>query len=134
MTQPSHNLQTLAENIKNWGKALGFSAVGITDTDLANAERHYQAWIEEGFHGDMDYMAKHGNKRIQPAELVAGTMRVISVRMDYQPPNAKDAEEVLAHSEKAFISRYALGRDYHKVLRQRMQKLCEQIEKEVGQL
>jgi len=133
MTQPSHNLQTLAENIKNWGKALGFSAVGITDTDLANAERHYQAWIEEGFHGDMDYMAKHGNKRTQPAELVAGTMRVISVRMDYQPPNAKDAEEVLAHSEKAFISRYALGRDYHKVLRQRMQKLCEQIEKEVGQ-
>ena len=132
MTQPSHNLQTLADSIKNWGKALGFSAVGITDTDLANAERHYQAWIEKGFHGDMDYMAKHGNKRTQPAELVAGTMRVISVRMDYQPPNAKDAEEILAQSEKAFISRYALGRDYHKVLRQRMQKLCEQIENEIG--
>lgn len=132
MTQPSHNLQMLADSIKSWGKALGFSAVGITDTDLANAERHYQAWIEKGFHGDMDYMAKHGNKRTQPAELVAGTMRVISVRMDYQPPNAKDAEEVLEQSEKAFISRYALGRDYHKVLRQRMQKLCEQIEKEVG--
>ena len=133
MTQPSHNLQALAESIKNWGKALGFSAVGITDTDLANAERHYQAWIEKGFHGDMDYMAKHGNKRTQPAELVAGTLRVISVRMDYQPPNAKDAEEVLAQSEKAFISRYALGRDYHKVLRQRMQKLCTQIEQETGQ-
>lgn len=133
MTQPSDNLQTLADSIKNWGKALGFSAVGITDTDLANAERHYQAWIEKGFHGDMDYMAKHGNKRTQPAELVAGTMRVISVRMDYQPPNAKDTEEVLAQSEKAFISRYALGRDYHKVLRQRMQKLCEQIESEIGQ-
>ncbi len=132
MTQPSHNLQALADSIKNWGKALGFSAVGITDTDLANAERHYQAWIEKGFHGDMDYMAKHGNKRTQPAELVAGTMRVISVRMDYQPPNAKDAEEILAQSEKAFISRYALGRDYHKVLRQRMQKLCEQIENEIG--
>ena len=133
MTQPSHNLQALAESIKNWGKALGFSAVGITDTDLANAERHYRAWIEKGFHGDMDYMAKHGNKRTQPAELVAGTLRVISVRMDYQPPNAKDAEKVLAQSEKAFISRYALGRDYHKVLRQRMQKLCEQIENEIGQ-
>ena len=133
MTQPSHNLQALAESIKNWGKALGFSAVGITDTDLANAERHYQAWIEKGFHGDMDYMAKHGNKRTQPAELVAGTLRVISVRMDYQPPNAKDAEKVLAQSEKAFISRYALGRDYHKVLRQRMQKLCTQIEQETGQ-
>lgn len=132
MTHPSHNLQALAESIKSWGKALGFSAVGITDTDLANAERHYQAWIEKGFHGEMDYMAKHGNKRTQPAELVAGTMRVISVRMDYQPPSAKDAEEVLSQSEKAFISRYALGRDYHKVLRQRMQKLCEQIEKEIG--
>ena len=95
MTQPSENLQTLADSIKNWGKALGFSAVGIADTDLANAERHYQAWIEKGFHGDMDYMAKHRNKRTQPAELVAGTLRIISVRMDYQPPNAKDAEEVL---------------------------------------
>lgn len=132
MNQSPQNLQTLADSIKSWGKALGFSEVGIADTDLAKAERHYQAWIEKGFHGDMDYMAKHGNKRTQPAELVAGTLRVISVRMDYQPPNAQDAEEVLAQSEKAFISRYALGRDYHKVLRQRMQKLCEQIEKEIG--
>ena len=132
MNQSLQNLQTLANSIKSWGKALGFSEVGIADTDLAKAERHYQAWIEKGFHGDMDYMAKHGNKRTQPAELVAGTLRVISVRMDYQPPNAQDAEEVLAQSEKAFISRYALGRDYHKVLRQRMQKLCEQIEKEIG--
>ena len=132
MNQSPQNLQTLADSIKSWGKALGFSEVGIADTDLAKAERHYQAWIEKGFHGDMDYMAKHGNKRTQPTELVAGTLRVISVRMDYQPPNAQDAEEVLAQSEKAFISRYALGRDYHKVLRQRMQKLCEQIEKEIG--
>ena len=132
MNQSPQNLQTLADSIKSWGKALGFSEVGIADTDLTKAERHYQAWIEKGFHGDMDYMAKHGNKRTQPTELVAGTLRVISVRMDYQPPNAQDAEEVLAQSEKAFISRYALGRDYHKVLRQRMQKLCEQIEKEIG--
>ena len=132
MNQSLQNLQTLANSIKSWGKALGFSEVGIADTDLTKAERHYQAWIEKGFHGDMDYMAKHGNKRTQPTELVAGTLRVISVRMDYQPPNAQDAEEVLAQSEKAFISRYALGRDYHKVLRQRMQKLCEQIEKEIG--
>jgi epoxyqueuosine reductase len=133
MNQSSHNLQALADSIKSWGKALGFSAVGVADTDLASAERHYQAWIEKGFHGDMDYMAKHGNKRTRPAELVAGTMRVISLRMDYQPPNAKDAEEVLADSEKAFISRYALGRDYHKVLRQRMQKLCDKIQQEVGE-
>jgi epoxyqueuosine reductase len=132
MNQSPQNLQTLANSIKSWGKALGFSEVGIADTDLASAERYYQAWIEKGFHGDMDYMAKHGNKRTQPAELVAGTLRVISVRMDYQPPNAQDAEQVLAQSEKAFISRYALGRDYHKVLRQKMQKLCEKIEKEIG--
>ena len=132
MNQSLENLQTLAKSIKSWGKALGFSEVGITDTDLASAERHYQAWIEKGFHGDMDYMAKHGNKRTQPAELVEGTVRVISVRMDYQPPAAKDAEIVLAESEKAFISRYALGRDYHKVLRQRLQKLCEKIQQEVA--
>lgn len=132
MNQSPENLQTLANSIKSWGKALGFSEVGITDTDLASAERHYQAWIEKGFHGDMDYMAKHGNKRTQPAELVEGTVRVISVRMDYQPPAAKDAEIVLTESNKAFISRYALGRDYHKVLRQRLQKLCEKIQQEVA--
>ena len=132
MNQSPKNLQTLANSIKSWGKALGFSEVGITDTDLASAERHYQAWIEKGFHGDMDYMAKHGNKRTQPAELVEGTARVISVRMDYQPPAAKDAEIVLTESNKAFISRYALGRDYHKVLRQRLQKLCEKIQQEVA--
>ena len=132
MNQSPENLQALANSIKSWGKALGFSEVGITDTDLASAERHYQAWIEKGFHGDMDYMAKHGNKRTQPAELVEGTARVISVRMDYQPPAAKDAEIVLTESNKAFISRYALGRDYHKVLRQRLQKLCEKIQQEVA--
>jgi epoxyqueuosine reductase len=80
----------------------------------------------------MDYMAKHGDKRSQPGELVPGTLRVISVRMDYSPPNAKDSEKVLADSDAAFISRYALGRDYHKVLRQRLQKLCDLIQAEIG--
>lgn len=127
----TNNLKALSDAIKSWGKAFGFNHVGITDTDLASAEPHYQAWIEKGFHGAMDYMAKHGNKRTQPAELVAGTMRVISVRMDYQPPQAKDAEAVLQESEKAFISRYALGRDYHKVLRGRLQKLCDKIQSEL---
>lgn len=112
---------------------MGFSQVGITDTDLETAQPHYQAWIEKGFHGAMDYMAKHGNKRTQPAELVAGTIRVISVRMNYQPPKAKDAEQVLQESDQAFISRYALGRDYHKVLRNRLQKLCEKIQSELKQ-
>ena len=127
----TNNLQTLANAIKDWGKALGFSHVGITNTDLASAQPHYQAWIEKGFHGAMDYMAKHGNKRSQPAELVNGTLRVISVRMDYLPPQAKSAEAVLEESDQAFISRYALGRDYHKVLRSRLQKLCDKIQNEL---
>ena len=127
----TNNLQTLANAIKDWGKALGFSHVGITNTDLASAQPHYQAWIEKGFHGAMDYMAKHGNKRSQPAELVNGTLRVISVRMDYQPPQAKSAEAVLEESDQAFISRYALGRDYHEVLRSRLQKLCDKIQNEL---
>jgi epoxyqueuosine reductase len=131
MFDETNNLQVLANAIKDWGKALGFSHVGITDTDLASAEPHYLAWIEKGFHGAMDYMAKHGNKRTQPAELVNGTLRVISVRMDYQPPQAKCAEAVLEDSDQAFISRYALGRDYHKVLRSRLQKLCDKIQIEL---
>jgi len=131
MIDKPNNLEALAVAIKDWGKAIGFSHVGITDTDLASAEWHYQAWIKKGFHGAMDYMAKHGNKRTQPAELVAATMRVISVRMDYQPPKAKDSETVLQKSDQAFISRYALGRDYHKVLRHRLQKLCEKIQSEL---
>jgi epoxyqueuosine reductase len=132
MFKESNNLSALSMSIKDWGKSMGFSHVGITDTDLASAEAHYQAWIEKGFHGAMDYMAKHGSKRTQPAELVAGTMRVISVRMDYQPPHAKDAEQVLREDDQAFISRYALGRDYHKVLRNRLQKLCEKIQSELA--
>jgi epoxyqueuosine reductase len=131
MLDVNDNLNGLADAIKGWGKAMGFDQVGITDTDLASAEPHYQAWIKKGFHGAMDYMAKHGNKRTQPTELVAGTMRVISVRMDYQPPQARDAEHVLEDVDQAFISRYALGRDYHKVLRNRLQKLCEKIESEL---
>lgn len=106
---------------------MGFAEIGISDTNLANAERHHQAWIEEGFHGDMNYMAKHGTKRTRPAELVPNTMRVISVRLDYLPPKARDSWQVIKDSEKTFISRYALGRDYHKVMRQKLQKLCDRI-------
>lgn len=122
------DFSTLSADIKRWGKTLGFNQVGITDTDLSQAETQHQAWVKKGFHGAMDYMAKHGTKRTRPAELVPETIRIISVRMDYYPPQAKDSELVLADSEAAFISRYALGRDYHKVLRQRLQTLCNQIE------
>ncbi len=118
---------TLANQIKQWGAALGFAQIGITDTDLSQAELEHQAWIDKGFHGDMDYMAKHGTKRSRPAELVPNTLRVISARLDYLPPNAKESWQVINDSEQAFISRYALGRDYHKVMRQKLQHLCEKI-------
>ncbi len=124
-------MQALSASIKNWGLALGFNQVGITDTDLHQAEARHEAWIKKGFHGEMDYMAKHGIKRTRPAELVPNTLRVISVRLDYLPPAAADSEAILKNSEKAFISRYALGRDYHKVLRNKLQKLCEKIQAEL---
>jgi len=127
------DLDKLAADIKRWGVEMGFSGVGITDTDLSVAEPQHQAWIEKGFHGAMDYMAKHGTKRTRPAELVPGTVRVISLRMDYLPPQAKDSEEVMQDGELAFISRYALGRDYHKVLRNRLQQLCDRIGTQIGE-
>ena len=124
-------MQALSASIKNWGLALGFNHIGITDTDLHEAEARHEDWIKKGFHGEMDYMAKHGIKRTRPAELVPNTLRVISVRLDYLPPTAVDSEAILKNREKAFISRYALGRDYHKVLRNKLQKLCEKIQAEL---
>lgn len=123
----------LSSDIKRWGLELGFNHIGITDTNLQAAEAEHQAWIEKGFHGDMDYMAKHGLKRTRPAELVPNTIRVISARLDYLPPNAVDSESILREQDKAFISRYALGRDYHKVMRNKLQKLCNKIQTELAQ-
>jgi epoxyqueuosine reductase len=125
--------KALAARIKQWAATLGFDAVAIGDADLGeSAERQLDAWLAAGYHGEMDYMASHGSKRARPAELVPGTRRVISVRMNYRPPAARDSHAVLAHGEAAFLSRYALGRDYHKVLRNRLQKLAEQIQDEIG--
>ena len=124
------NYATLATRIKQWGAELGFQAVGISDTHLDVAEARLQQWLADGNHGAMDYMAKHGSKRSRPAELIAGTVRVISVRMNYFPPESKDAWSVIKDGERAFISRYALGRDYHKVLRNRLEKLAQQIRAE----
>jgi epoxyqueuosine reductase len=129
----TNDLSKLAADIKSWGRAFGFAEIGITDTDLVAAEVLHQAWLKKGFHGDMDYMAKHGTKRTQPAELVPNTLRVISVRLDYLPPKTKDSWQVMADGEKAFVSRYALGRDYHKVMRQKLQKLCAKIQAETEQ-
>jgi epoxyqueuosine reductase len=129
---PQTDYAALAARIKAWGNALGFQTVGISDTHLDAAEAHLLRWLAEGHHGAMDYMAKHGVKRARPAELVPGTSRVISVRMNYYPEDAKDTQVVLADGSRAFISRYALGRDYHKVLRNRLEKLAQQIRGEAG--
>ena len=119
-------LAKLAAKIKHWGHDLGFQQVGITDTDLTQAETYLLDWLSNGHQGEMEWMARHGNLRSRPAELVPGTVRVISVRMDYLP-NASPAEDVLANSQLAYVSRYALGRDYHKIMRRRLQTLAERI-------
>lgn len=130
--QDGYDYAALGARIKQWGKELGFQAVGISDTDLSVAEAQMQQWLAKGYHGTMDYMAKHGTKRSRPAELVEGTVRVISVCMDYYPA-ARDAWQILQDGNQAFISRYALGRDYHKVLRSRLEQLAQKIRAEVPQ-
>ena len=145
-------LHALARNIKTWGRELGFGAIGISDTDLSAAEAPLAAWLEAGCHGEMDYMAKHGMKRARPAELVAGTLRVITARIAYLPahamsgkPGESEPQEVppsedwraveharLADPSAAVVSIYARGRDYHKVMRNRLQHLSEKIQAEIG--
>jgi len=122
----------LAASIATWGRELGFQEIGIADTDLAQDEIRLLNWLQAGRHGEMDYMARHGSKRARAAELVPGTLRVITARMNYWPHGARDASAVLADSRKAYIARYALGRDYHKVLRARLQALATRIGDEVG--
>ncbi|TAL92038.1 MAG: tRNA epoxyqueuosine(34) reductase QueG [Paraburkholderia sp.] len=154
-------LEALAQRIKTWGRELGFSAVGISDTDLTAAEAGLAAWLEAGCHGEMDYMAKHGMKRARPAELVAGTLRVITARIAYLPAETLEGKRVESHAaaasnlaesaaqavphdwraqetlrladpSAAVVSIYARGRDYHKVMRNRLQQLAEKVEAEIG--
>jgi epoxyqueuosine reductase len=124
----------LAQRIKTWGVELGFAKIGITGVDLHEDEAHLQAWLEQGRHGSMDYMQRHGSKRSRPDELQPGTVRVISARMDYFPRgmNVEAAWQTLADGNRAYISRYALGRDYHKLIRSRLQRLADRIAGEVG--
>ncbi|MEW8158820.1 MAG: tRNA epoxyqueuosine(34) reductase QueG [Candidatus Thiodiazotropha endolucinida] len=124
--QPTQ-LALLTRKIKTWAHTLGLSAIGITDTDLTDAEAKLEAWLANGFHGDMGYMEKHGTKRSRPAELEPGTTRIISARLNYLPESLTQSERILADPERAFVARYALGRDYHKLLRKRLQKLVELI-------
>ena len=130
-TQPDIDFKHLADSIKAWGRELGFQAVGIADTGLGEAEARLAAWLARGFHGEMAYMARHGTRRTRPADLVPGTLRIVSVRMDYLPDEA-DPAAILDDPARAFVSRYALGRDYHKVLRQRLQRLADRITESIG--
>ena len=122
----------LASRIQAWGHELGFEAVGVTDVALAAEEVHLLNWLDAGRHGEMDYMARHGTARARPAELVPGTVRVISARLDYWPANAEAAHDVLRDSHRAYVARYALGRDYHKVLRSKLAQLARRIGDDVG--
>jgi len=122
----------LTQKIKSWGVSLGFQKIGISDLDLTQAEQHLENWLQQNYHGDMAYMQRHGLKRSRPATLVPGTQSVISARLDYLPSDAADTESVMIDPSLGLISRYALGRDYHKVMRQRLQKLAHHIEEEIG--
>ncbi|MER2527488.1 MAG: tRNA epoxyqueuosine(34) reductase QueG [Candidatus Competibacter denitrificans] len=128
----AESLAALVTAIKDWGNELGFQRVGVCGIDLAQHETWLLAWLAAGFHGEMAYMARHGVKRSRPAELVPETVRVISARMDYLPPTAAEPWSVLRRPELGYISRYVLGRDYHKVMRQRLQRLADRIAAVVG--
>ncbi len=125
--------RALKADIREWGRQLGFQQIAVSDVDLATAEKRLQSWLQAGFHGTMDYMQRHGMKRTRPAELVPGTLRIISVRMDYLSEPQEAAERLLDHESKAYVSRYALGRDYHKVLRSRLRALARRIAERIGE-
>ncbi|MEH0165616.1 tRNA epoxyqueuosine(34) reductase QueG [Roseateles microcysteis] len=129
----------LLEQLRGWGSALGFSQIGVADIDLASAEAGLLAWLEAGHHGRMNYMAAHGLKRARPAELLPGTLRVITARMDYLPADTPEGWQAiewqgLGKPSQAQVSIYARGRDYHKVLRHRLQQLASKLEQAIGPL
>jgi len=130
-------METVAESsvearVKRWGRELGFDAVAIAGTDLARDEARLIEWLGRGWHGEMDYMARHGARRARPAELVPGTISIITARLNYEAPGARDAWETLEDPSSAFVSRYALGRDYHKILRAKLQALADRMVAELG--
>jgi epoxyqueuosine reductase len=122
----------LLADLRRWSQELGFARLGVAHIDLARDEAHFLDWLRAGFNGEMTYMSRHGLKRTRPAELIPGTVSCVSVRMDYWPEGAADAAATLADHSVAYVSRYALGRDYHKLMRARLQQLCDRIESAVG--
>ncbi len=129
MAELSNN--SLSQNIKIWARELGFQQAGITHGLLEDYEKKLADWLKRGYHGEMDYMQRYGTKRSRPQELISGTKSIISVRMNYLPPST-DIVKQLQQPDKAFISRYALGRDYHKLIRKRLVKLAQKIESVAG--
>lgn len=130
-SKPTSDYQKLVDELKVQAKQLGFQQLHVSSIDLAKDEQHLKRWLALGLHGEMAYMASHGDKRSHPEQLQPGTLRVITCRMDYQPQGA-DSESILAQSDKAYISRYALGRDYHKLMRKRLAQLAKQLEAQTG--
>ncbi|MFI4880242.1 MAG: tRNA epoxyqueuosine(34) reductase QueG [Steroidobacterales bacterium] len=126
------DLSALKAELTARARALGFGALGVADVAIPKDEQHLLSWLADGFHGEMGYMQRHGVKRSRPQELVPGTLRVVSARLDYWPAEARDAHAVLADPELAYVSRYALGRDYHKILRQALQALALQMQERIG--
>jgi epoxyqueuosine reductase len=133
MTDPlSIDLQAAKLELMERSRALGFAKLGVASIDIPEDEQHLLRWLEAGFHGEMGYMQRHGTLRSRPADLVPGTVRVISVRMDYWPSEARDAEEVLGDRSLAYLSRYALGRDYHKIMRRALVQLAQDLADRIG--
>ena len=125
-------LAAIQAQLDQWAQELGFQQVGITGVDLNQHEGYLQKWLDAGYQGDMHYMTRHGLTRARPADLIPGTCTVLTLRMDYLPEAAADPEVVLGQNDRAYISRYALGRDYHKLMRQRLARLAKRIEAELG--
>jgi epoxyqueuosine reductase len=132
VSAPERDFTALGKRIAQWGRELGFDSIGVSDADLAAEEVQLMNWLALGRHGEMDYMARHGTNRSRPSALVPGTVRVVTARLNYWPARAEPARDVLADSRRGYVARYALGRDYHKVLRNRLAKLATRIEDEVG--
>src|SRR5690606_1300375 len=121
-------LHELARSIRQWGAELGFQQIGVADVNVPEDEERLLRWLALGRHGAMDYMQRHGTLRSRPHELVPGVLRVISARMDYLPPHARSAKDVLDDAQIGYVSRYALGRDYHKLMRKRLAQLAQRIQ------
>jgi epoxyqueuosine reductase len=124
----------LLSQLETMAQTFGFQQLGISDIDLSEADKHLQHWLAQGFHGEMSFMEKHGSVRTHPDQLVPNTIRVITLRMDYWPHSAVDAWQVIENDQKAYLSRYALGRDYHKLIRKRLANFAEQMQQLVGEM